>query len=143
MYNTAKLYKQSKAFPDKASFLRWYFSKQQNACKDLMRHMLSRKINFQLITASQGYDIPSLPSYWDHKIWKTIGPPKGGQYNYPVRGDEKLIVTGFPAPPEIAAPIYVQGTYSVMTAKVCQANEPIDEAIKWAENELEGFQRDV
>lgn len=119
----------------------WKFSKQQNACKDLMRYMLSRDINFKLITAGQGYDIPSLPSYWDHPVWTTIGPPIGGQYNYPVRGSEELMVTGFPAPPPIAAQIQVQAIHSVMTAKVSQAKEPVDQVIKWAESELEGFMR--
>jgi ABC-type glycerol-3-phosphate transport system substrate-binding protein len=95
----------------------WKFSKQQNACKDLLRHMLSREVNFKLITAGQGY------------------------YNYPVRGSEELFVTGYPAPPAIGAPIFVQGVYAVMTAKACQAKQPINEVIKWAENELEGFQR--
>ena len=119
----------------------WKFSKQQNASKDLLRHMLSREINFKLITAGQGYDVPALPSYWDHPVWTSIGPPVGGQYNYPVRGDEQLMVTGFPAPPPIAAQMFVQQIHSVMTAKATQGKEPINKVIKWAEAEMEGFMR--
>ncbi|MCZ6627499.1 MAG: extracellular solute-binding protein, partial [SAR324 cluster bacterium] len=119
----------------------WKFSKQQNASKDLLRYLLSREINYKLITAGQGYDVPALPSYWDHPVWKTIGPPKGGQYNYPVRGGEKIMVTGFPAPPPIAAQITVQQIHSIMVAKVAQAKEPVNEVISWAESEMEGFMR--
>ena len=119
----------------------WKFSKQQNASKDLLRYLLSRDINYKLITAGQGYDVPALPSYWDHPVWTTIGPPKGGQYNYPVRGKEKLIITGFPAPPPIAAQIFVQQIHSVMTAKATQGKESANKVIAWASSEMEGFMR--
>ena len=119
----------------------WKFSKQKNASKDLLRYMLSESINDQLITAGQGYDIPALPKYWDHPVWTTIGPPKGGQYNYPVRGKEEIIITGYPAPPPIAAQIFVQGIHAVMTAKATQGGESVDKVISWASSELEGFMR--
>lgn len=117
------------------------FSKQQNACKDLLRWLLSRETNYKLITAGQGYDVPALPSYWDHPVWTTIGPPKGGQYNYPVRGKEKLIIAGWPAPPPIASQIEVQQIHSIMTAKATQGKMPVNDVISWAEREMSGFMR--
>lgn len=81
------------------------------------------------------------PGFRDHNIWKEISPPKGGQYNYPVRGDERLVLIGYPARPAIAAQISAQGVLPNLVARVTQGNESFDEAIAWAENEMEGFMR--
>jgi hypothetical protein len=119
----------------------WNFSKRKSAAKDLLLYMSQKEQVHQLIDASQGYDIPLNPSFADNPIWATIGPPVGGQYNYPVRGDEFVMVCGYPAPPDIAASIYTQALIPNMVARVTQADESFDDAIKWAENELEGFMR--
>jgi hypothetical protein len=117
------------------------FSQNKSAGKDLILHMLSRDSAFKLVTASQGFDIPQTLSYHDHPIWSEIGPPKGGQYNYPLHGDEITIVGGFPAPAKMAALIYTQATIPTMVAKHTSGGESMDSAIKWASNELEAFQR--
>ena len=119
----------------------WNFSKNKSAAKDLIQHLLSKEPSFTLISASQGYDLPGLLSYNSHPIWPKVGPPEGGQYNYPVRTDEILVLDGSPAPPPIAASIQNQAIFSVMTAKATQEKTPINEVIKWAERELEGFMR--
>lgn len=119
----------------------WNFAQNKSAGKDLILHMLSKDSAYKLITASQGYDIPQTISYRNHPIWKEIGPPPGGQYNYPVRGNEHIMVGGFPAPARMAALIYTQATIPTMVAKFTSGGESMDSAIKWAINELESFQR--
>ena len=58
-----------------------------------------------------------------------------------MRGDERPIVGGYPAPAEIAASITVQRVVSNLVARVTQGGDSIDEGIGWAENELEGVLR--
>ena len=95
----------------------------------------------RMVTSSQGYDVPLHKVHYDNPIWKTIGPPKGGQYNYPVRGDEKVMICGWPAPPNIAASIYTQALIPNLVAKVTAEGVTSTEAIRWGTNELEGFMR--
>ena len=119
----------------------WKFSKRKSAAKALLLHMCQKEQIDQLISAAQGFDVPLQSAFADHPIWKDITPPPGGQYNYPLRGDEQPLVSGFPAPPAIGAQIYIQGVLATMVAMVCQADESFEDAISWAENELEGFMR--
>jgi hypothetical protein len=119
----------------------WNFAENKSAAKDMILHMLSKNSAYALIAASQGYDIPQTSAYRDHPIWSEIGPPKGGQYNYPVRGDETIIVGGYPAPPKMAALIYSQALIPNMVAKHTSGGESVESVIKWAISELEGFQR--
>jgi hypothetical protein len=74
-------------------------------------------------------------------VWETEGPPPGTQYNYPHRGDEQIIVAGYPAPAPIAAQIYTQALIPNLVARVCQAGESPDDAIAWASEEAEGYLR--
>jgi len=46
-----------------------------------------------------------------------------------------------PAPPKIAVQIYTQATMTKMIAHCTQQGQSIDQAIAWAEDELEGFMR--
>ena len=119
----------------------WKFSENKQAAKDLMVHLAARDIVHKLLNASQGYDMPLLPSYYDDKVWAWATPPVGVLYNYPVRGDETTIVTGFPAPPPIATQIYTQAVIPNLVARVTQGGDSMDDAITWAENELEGYMR--
>jgi ABC-type glycerol-3-phosphate transport system substrate-binding protein len=119
------------------------FSQNKPAAKDLMRHMSQREQVFTLITASQGYDLPQVAKFLTHDSWKTVGPPVGGQFNYPVRGDETRMVGGWPAPPAIAGQIYVQSTFGNLVSRYTTGQSSMNDAIKWAENELEGFLREA
>ena len=120
----------------------WEFSQNKSAAKDLMLHIFGDKENIRkLEVASRGYDMPMMPSLLDIEVWQEEGPPKGTLYNYPVRGDEVLMVAGSPAPPLVAAQIYNQGMIPVMVAQVTQGGKSIDDAIAWATNELEGALR--
>jgi hypothetical protein len=119
----------------------WDFAQNKPAAKDLLRWLSQREQTLQLIDASRGYDLPLQPSFYDHPVWETEGPPQGTQYNYPHRGDEQIIVAGYPAPAPIAAQIYTQALIPNMVARVTQGGESADDAIAWAAEEAEGYLR--
>ncbi len=120
----------------------WKFSENQSAARDLLRHMMEPSVAAIMLRASEGYDLPMILSHYDHtSIWEEGGPPAGGIYNYAIRGDEVAMTGGYPAPPDIAAGIGSQRVVSNLVAQVTQGGASIDEAIGWAENELEGVLR--
>jgi ABC-type glycerol-3-phosphate transport system substrate-binding protein len=120
----------------------WAFGKNKTAAKELITYLQQRKQVEERDVASDGYDLPPLLSMNDFPIWADVEPPKGTVYNYPIRPwhNSKESITGYPAPPEVAAQMYARATHPAMLAKVYsgQSNE---EAIAWAKNELEGFMR--
>ena len=93
------------------------------------------------VAASRGYDLPAFKTYYDFDTWKTEKPPLGTVYNYPPRGDEQVSMCGYPARPDVASQIYNQSIQTVMVGKVTQGKEKVDDVIKWAEKELEGYLR--
>ena len=119
----------------------WKFSPNKTAAKSLLTHLLQRDSVEQLVTASQGYDIPPYDKLRDFKVWEEEGPPKGVNYNYPPRGEQIPSIAAAPAPPKIAVQIYTQATMTKMIAHCTQQGQSIDQAIAWAEDELEGFMR--
>jgi len=119
----------------------WGFGKNKSAAKDLLLHLSQKEQQWKTVTASQGYDTPQTVAFLTHPIWNEIEPPKGGQYNYPVRGDEKLIVAGWPAKQEIAAQIYSRWLLPIMVGKITAGGTAPKEAVKWAAGELEGYKR--
>jgi ABC-type glycerol-3-phosphate transport system substrate-binding protein len=119
----------------------WSFGANKSAAKDLVHHIVDKPQAKRLVAASNGYDLPSFASYYDFDTWKTVGPPAGTVFNYPPRDDEQLSMAGYPARPDVAAQIYNQSIQTVMIAKVTQGKQKIDDVIKWAKNELEGYLR--
>jgi hypothetical protein len=119
----------------------WSFGKNKSAAKDLIHHIVDKPQAKLQVAASNGYDLPSFKSYYDFDTWKTVEPPKGTVYNYPPRGDEQESMAGYPARPDVAAQIYNQSLQTVMIAKVAQGGEKIDDVIKWAHGECEGYLR--
>jgi hypothetical protein len=119
----------------------WNFAPNKSAAKELILYLAAKEQFDKLIKAARGYDLPLQPSFYDDPVWENEGPPPGTEYNYPLRGDEKLIVAGYPAEPTVAARIYNEGLIPVMVAKVTQGGESVDDAIAWAADELEGYQR--
>jgi ABC-type glycerol-3-phosphate transport system substrate-binding protein len=119
----------------------WSFSKNKSAGKDLIHHMLKKKQQQQLIEAGQGFDISLIKAFNKHPVWKNANPPAGTLYNYPIQGDEFQMMCGYPAPLSIAAQIYTQATIPNTIAKVCKGGKSIDEVIKWAVSEIEGYMR--
>src|SRR6185312_2237205 len=119
----------------------WSFGKNKSAAKDLIHHIVDKPQAKLQVAASNGYDLPSFKSYYDFDTWKTVEPPKGTVYNYPPRGDEQESMAGYPARPDVAAQIYNQALQTVMIGKVAQGGEKIDDVIKWAQGECEGYLR--
>lgn len=120
----------------------WDFSENQSAARDLLRYVAEPEVVVAMLEASQGYDLPLIASHYDRTtVWAEAGPPAGGLYNYALRGDERTLTDGYPAPPEIAARISLQRVVPNLVARVTQGGESFDDAIGWAENELEGVLR--
>ena len=119
----------------------WNFSQNIPAAKDLLLHLSQKEQTEELVKASHGYDLPLRPSFLDFEVWQEEEPPAGTLYNYPSRGDEAIVVAGYPAPPAIAAQIYNEALIPNMVARVTQTGELPDDAIAWASEELEGYLR--
>jgi hypothetical protein len=115
----------------------WKWCKEKKAAKELIMYLLERPQQWKMLQASQGYDMPQLKPMYAHPVWEEEGPPKGTIYNYIPRGDEQLIVGGWPAPPEIGAKIYNQWIILTMVAKATTEEMSPKEAMKWAAGELE------
>ena len=119
----------------------WKFSKNKAAAKSLLLHISERSAVDKMVAASQGYDVPAFAKLNDFKAWAEEGPPKGTLYHYPPKPGQVLSLSGYPAPPKIAAQIYVQAISTKLVAKCTQGGDSIDKAIAWAASELEGFMR--
>jgi hypothetical protein len=119
----------------------WKFSPNKAAAKSLALHLWEKGSVEQLVNGSHGYDIPCFGSLRNFKIWAEEGPPKGGIWNYPPRGDVVESVSGSPAPANIANQIYSQATMAKMIAQCTQSGKTIDQAMDWAANEIDGFKR--
>ena len=120
----------------------WDFSENIPAAKDLLRYVARRDVVDTLVSASKGFDIPLIVShYQSNDLWAKSEPPRGVLYNYPIRGDERPMAAGYPAPPEYASQIMAQGVIPNLVARVTQGGDSFDDAISWAENELEGIMR--
>src|SRR5436305_7191425 len=119
----------------------WSFSKNISAAKSLLTFLGQRSSVERTVTASHGYDIPCFGTLRQFKTWAEEGPPKGGIWNYPPRGEGIESVSGSPAPANIANQIYSQATSAKMIAQCTQPGKTNDPAIDWAASELEGFKR--
>jgi hypothetical protein len=119
----------------------WNFSPNKSAAKSLSLHLWETESVKQLVAASKGYDIPCFGTLRNFDTWANEGPPKGGIWNYPPRGDVVESVSGSPAPAKIANQIFAQGTMAKMIAQHTQQGKTVAQAIDWAATELEGFMR--
>jgi ABC-type glycerol-3-phosphate transport system substrate-binding protein len=93
------------------------------------------------VTASVGFDIPPFKSWLDFPTWAEEGPPKGTNYWYPPRDDVIPSISGYPAPLNVGNQMYAQATMTKMIAKCTQQKQSIDDAMSWAQAEIEGFLR--
>ena len=121
----------------------WKFAQNKSAAKDLIEWLMQREQAEVLVTAVSGYDLPPFASMNDFPVWLNEAPPKGTIANYPIKPGHKdsASIAAYPAPPDIAVQIYNQATMTKMVARVAQNNEPIEQVVSWAQNELEGFAR--
>ena len=119
----------------------WSFSPNKSAAKSLALYLWETESVKQLVAASRGYDIPCFATLRNFDTWANEGPPKGGIWNYPPRGDVIESISGSPAPARIANQIFAQATMAKMIAQHTQQGKTADQAIDWAASELEGFMR--
>jgi len=119
------------------NFCVWKWAKEKKAAKDLIAWLLEKDQQWKILAAAQGYDMPQLKPMYAHPVWQEEGPPKGTVYNYIPRGDEKLIVGGYPAHPEQGVQIYSKSIIPVMVAKATTGEMSPKEAMKWCAKELE------
>ena len=103
-----------------ASMARGRSASNKTAAKELIQFLQERKQVEERCIASEGYDLPPLLSMNDFQIWSDVNPPKGTVYNYPIRPwhNAQENITGYPAPPEIAAQMYARAIHPTMLAKV-------------------------
>jgi ABC-type glycerol-3-phosphate transport system substrate-binding protein len=118
----------------------WNFSANKPAAKSLLLYLSTKEAIGKLLQGGQGFDVPPFDKV-DSPVWAEAEPPKGTLYNFPPRGDVVVSVAGYPAPARIGVQIYSQGTMCKMIAQCTQMGKSIDEAIAWAESELEGYMR--
>jgi len=119
----------------------WNFSTNKSAAKSLLLFLSQRSSVETLLNAGHGYDVPLYEKFRDFKVWEEEGPPKGTLFNYPPRGDTVLSIACAPAPPRIANQMYAQATMTKLVAHCTQQGQSIEQAIAWAEQELQGFMR--
>jgi len=119
----------------------WNFSKNIPAAKSLLAFLTTRENQEKLVNASSGFDIPPFTSFMDFKAWEEVQPPKYTVYNFPPRRDVIPHLTGYPAPLKIGTQMWAQATMMKMIAQHTQSGKSINDAMSWAESELEGFMR--
>jgi ABC-type glycerol-3-phosphate transport system substrate-binding protein len=119
----------------------WNFSKNIPAAKSLLAHLATRDIQEQLVKASSGFDIPPFESFMDFKTWEEVEPPKYTIYNFPPRDDVIPHLPGYPAPLRIGTQMWAQAIMMKMIAQHTQAGLSANDAIAWAETELESYMR--
>src|SRR6185437_7624748 len=117
----------------------WNFSPNKAAAKSLALHLWEKESVEQLVAASKGYDIPAFASLRNFKTWADEGPPKGGIWNYPPRGEVIESVSGSPAPYRIANQMFAQATLAKMIAQYTQSGKTLDQSLDWGASEIEGF----
>jgi ABC-type glycerol-3-phosphate transport system substrate-binding protein len=119
----------------------WSFSKNQSAAKSLLTYLSQPSAVEKMVAVSGGYDLPSFAKLTTLKTWAEEGPPKGTLYHYPNPHDHQVLsIAAAPAPPKIAAQIYVQGLMTKMTVRHMQG-EAMEKTLSWAEGEIEGYMR--
>jgi ABC-type glycerol-3-phosphate transport system substrate-binding protein len=118
----------------------WNFSANKPAAKSLLLYLSTKESIAKLLQGGQGFDVPPFDKI-DSPVWAEAEPPKGTLYNFPPRGDVIVSVAGYPAPARIGVQIYSQGTMAKMIAQCTQQGKSVDQAIAFAEQELEGYMR--
>jgi ABC-type glycerol-3-phosphate transport system substrate-binding protein len=121
----------------------WSFSANKSAAKALIEWLGEREQAERLCTADHGFGTPPFISMSDFGIWEREGPPTGTLYNYPNRPAHRAAVTVpiYPAPMKTAPAIYNLWIIPNLAARVMHGGESIEQAIAWAERELDGLKR--
>ena len=121
----------------------WAFGRNKNQAKALLEFLSERESAEITTNTSNGYDIPPFATMTDFKIWETEGPPVGTVFNYPLKPhhDARPNIAFAPAPPELAAQMYIQALNTKVIARVAQGGETVDAALTWLEREINSMRR--
>ena len=119
------------------NFILWDWCKEKKAAKELLIYLLEKPQQYKMLEAAQGYDMPQLKPMYANPVWEKEGPPPGTVYNYVIRGDEQLVVGGYPAHPIAGNAIYGRSILAVMVAKATTGEMTPKDAMKWCAQELE------
>ena len=121
----------------------WTVPMNKGAAKAMLEFLSQRESAELTTNTSGGYDIPPFASMTDFKIWETQNPPVGTIYNYPLKPhhEAKTSIAFDPAPPELAAQMYIQALNTKVIARVAQGGETIDQAMGWLEREINNMRR--
>jgi Bacterial extracellular solute-binding protein len=120
----------------------WKFARNKTAAKDLNVYLSQRALFEERCRTVEGFDLAVLTSMSESTVWDEVTPPPGVFSNYPIRPwhGSKPLVAGWPAPPAIAAQMVSRATLPNILAKL-YTGQSIKDAIDWAKEELEGFNR--
>jgi ABC-type glycerol-3-phosphate transport system substrate-binding protein len=121
----------------------WAFGRNKNQAKALLEFLSERESAEITTNTSNGYDIPPFATMTDFKIWETEGPPVGTVFNYPLKPhhDARPNIAFAPAPPELAAQMYIQALNTKVIARVAQGGDTVDAALTWLEREINSMRR--
>jgi ABC-type glycerol-3-phosphate transport system substrate-binding protein len=121
----------------------WAFGRNKNQAKALLEFLSERESAEITTNTSNGYDIPPFATMSDFKIWETEGPPVGTVFNYPLKPhhDARPNIAFAPAPPELAAQMYIQALNTKVIARVAQGGDSVDAALTWLEREINSMRR--
>ena len=121
----------------------WSFSPNKGAAKELIEWLSQREQTERICTADRGDDIPPFLSMSDFRVWEEEGPPKGTLANYPIKPGHHASPTlpTYPAPLDIVAPLNSRFILPNLVAKVTHGGQSVEQAISWAQGELESLRR--
>jgi hypothetical protein len=121
----------------------WAFGRNKTQAKALLEFLSERESAEITTNTSNGYDIPPFATMSDFKIWETEGPPVGTVFNYPLKPHHQAqtSIAFAPAPPELAAQMYIQALNTKVIARVAQGGDSIDAALTWLDREITSMRR--
>jgi ABC-type glycerol-3-phosphate transport system substrate-binding protein len=121
----------------------WAFGRNKAQAKALLEFLSERESAEITTNTSNGYDIPPFATMSDFKIWETEGPPVGTVFNYPLKPHHQAqnSIAFAPAPPELAAQMYIQALNTKVIARVAQGGDSVDAALTWLDREITSMRR--
>ena len=119
----------------------WVLAKNIPAAKSLLAHLATREVQEQFVKASSGFDIPSFESFMGFKTWRKSSHRNTLSTTFHHEEDAIPHLAGYPAPLRIGTQMWAQAIMMKMIAQHTQAGRSANDAIAWAQFELESYMR--